>query len=451
MFIKRRKEEAPEKKPKKRKILKVTGIVLAVVLIIAGSFVAYLLATGSKIFENPTSSLFKVFNSDLTGFEEERVNILVMGRGGDNHPGGLLTDSLMVVSIKPEDKKIAMISIPRDLIVPIKDHGQDKINSSFADGYNDYMSSQCKKKNVSSCHDDAFAAGANLTRETAANILGINIKYHVTVDFDGFIKLVDALGGIDVTVDKTLYDPLFPDKNMKGYEPFYIKAGEHHMNGATALKYARSRETTSDFDRSSRQQKIIQAMKEKALSSDILTNPKKITEFTNIVGDHIRTNMSPAELKSLTIVLKDFDSSKMISKVLTNGNDGLLYDDSSTGTYYLKPKGDNFNKVKDFANDIFNEDEASVSESKIEVLNGTSTSGLAAKVSGELIKLGFEIDNVGTAEAKYQNTVIYDYSNGKNQKDIATIKKSVDGDVIKKTKPSGSEVDISIVIGADYM
>jgi len=450
-FVKKKKVYDPLNKQKRKKIIKIIGTIFVLILLTGGSFFAYLYANGSKVFQNnfATSSLLKAFSGNDTGFEEERVNILVMGRGGDSHPGGSLTDSMIVVSIRPKEKKTALLSIPRDLIVPIKEHDEDKINSVFADGYNDYIKSSCKNKVTNACRDSAFGAGANFTRETTENILGINIKYYIVVDFDGFTKLVDALGGVDINVEKNLYDPLFPDKSMKGYEPFNIKAGNHHMDGELALKYARSRETTSDFDRSARQQKIIQGLREKALQSGILTNPKKIMDIVNIVGDHIRTNMSPSDLRTLADLLKDFDNSKAISKVLSNGATGLLIDDTSTGTYYLRPRDGDFTNVKDLAQNIFNEQEAVAPQSKIEVLNGTNSSGLATKLSNELKKQGFSSVSIGNADTKYLYSVIYDYSDGKYQSDLALIKKEINSSVVKKEKPN-SNVDFSIVIGADY-
>ena len=93
--------------------------------------------------------------------------------------------------------------------------------------------------------------------------------------------MVDALGGIDIDVPRAINDPYFPDERLVGYAPFNVKAGPQKMDGATALKYSRSRKTTSDFDRSERQQLVIDAIKKKALSVGVLSNPVKINNFIN--------------------------------------------------------------------------------------------------------------------------------------------------------------------------
>jgi LCP family protein required for cell wall assembly len=333
--------------------------------------------------------------------------------------------------------------------VPISGHGSGKVNSAFADGYNNYLTKQCKSKNTSGCVDEALAAGANLSRETVANVLGISIPYYFIADFNGFTQLVDKLGGIDVYVDRAIYDPLYPDAAMKGYSPFSIKAGQHHLDGATALKYARSRETTSDFDRAARQQKIITAIKDRALSAGFLTNPKQLLDIFNIISDHIRTNLSATEIKALAEMAKDITSSSIISEVLDDSADGPLVSDSSSGTYYLKPKNNSYDTIKNIVKNIFDTTPAKFS-AKLEVLNGSVTNGQATKVSAVLKGLGYEVVNTATAKQIYPETTIYDYTNGKYSPDIDYLRDRYDATVEQKTKPSGSNADLTLIIGNDY-
>lgn len=442
-----------DNKFKKKRTKRTLALFFSIIGIIAISFFAYLYATGSKMFDRNTladSILLKAIRGDDNKIGSERINFLLMGRGGDKHPGGLLTDSIMVVSIEPKTKSLAMISVPRDLYVPIKNHGQDKINSAFSDGYNDYIQKNCTKKKQDECKNGALSAGANMTKQTVSETLGIPIQYYAMIDFYGFVKFIDEIGGVDITVDKSIYDPFYPDENMKGYSPFSIKAGQQHLNGETALKYARSRETTSDFDRSRRQQQLIYATKEKVLKIGFLANPKKIIDIATILGDHVRTDLSPAELKALTEFVNQVDASKIITKVLSNGEGGPLVSDSSSGTYYLKPRKGDFSELKSIAQNIFSESSDKEENAKIEIINASNITGTGGKLGTYLREKKYNIVNIGTTKEIYKKTIIYDYSSGNNKDTISYLKNYLNADVIEKTSPANKSVDISIVIGEDY-
>ena len=443
-------QQKPTKGPKRG--WRIASLIFGLFIIFVISFFAYVYSAGSKMFENGISgkNLLKTIygKEQLKGEAEDRINILITGMGGANHPGGMLADSIIVLSIRPKEKQAAMISIPRDLLVTIPDHGQDKINSSFADGYNDYMNKSCKKKNKDQCRSDGIAAGENLTSQVVSSVLGIPIHYYVNADFNGFAKIIDQLGGIDVYVDKAIYDPLFPDKNMKGYDPFKISAGQHHMDGATALKYARSRETTSDFDRAGRQQKVIQAVKEKALSSGFLANPQKIIDIISTLGDSIKTNFSISEIKTFAGMVKDIPSGSVITKVLSTASDSYLTD-YNNGTYYEVPKSGNFRDIQKFAQNIFNTE---VKEnSRIEIQNASSISNAASSLSTVLKNSNYNVVSITNSKTKVKKTVIYDYTNGKYKDTLNKLKTGLSASVVQKTSSSTTgNVDITIIIGEDY-
>ena len=441
-----------DKKTKKKKVWRFIIIALASILVVFIAYVAFLVASGSKVFEQGLSgqSLIKTLygGEKLKGEEQNRINILVMGMGGANHPGGLLTDSMMVISIRPSDKKIAILSIPRDLQVKVAGIGDAKINSAFSAGYNDYYSKQCNKKNATSCGELAMSAGAKQSADTVASTLAIPIHYYITADFKGFEKIIDQLGGIDVFVDKAIDDPAFPADDMVHYSRFKIKAGQQHLDGKTALKYARSRETTSDFDRASRQQKIISALKDKATTAGFLANPKKIADVVSTLGNSIRTSFTLSEMKSFTELLSGVSMNGAVTDVLSNGPNGLLVD-YNNGTYYLKPKTGNFKEIQKFVANIF--DPAQTPENpRVEILNGTTTSGLGSIMAKEIEKLdGYQIISIKTSTEKSAKTIIYDYSGGKNKNSLAELTAKYKASVVTKTNP-GSNIDFSILIGDDY-
>lgn len=249
-----------------------------------------------------------------------RFNLLLLGVGGDNHPGSYLTDSIQLVSLDTVNKKISMTSVPRDLYVTIPGHGKGKINSVYQFG-----------------EQDKKGGGGLLIRQVLGGVLGVNISNYMVLDFNGAKDLINAVGGIDINVPKAIYDPLFPADNTIDYAPFSISAGEHHMDGELALKYARSRETTSDFDRSARQQLVMSALKAKVTSLDVLTNPAKLSNLINVLGSHMRTDLQTEEIRSFVGIYKDSELAS--SQVLDNTPKlGLLTDVSDpVSGYTLRP------------------------------------------------------------------------------------------------------------------
>ena len=439
----------------KKRGWKVFFIILAVLIVSVSALVVYAINSGSKIFERGISgsTLLKTLSGKetLRGETDNRINILVLGMGGPSHPGGFLTDSMMVVSIRPNEKQVAMLSIPRDLYVPIEGYGQNKINSAFYDGYSGYSSKNCTKKNNNAqCRKNAMTAGADLASKTVSSVLGLPIHYYVTVEFEGFEKIIDNVGGIDVNVEKAIYDPYFPDDKMEGYVPFKIKAGSQHLDGKMALKYARSRETTSDFDRASRQQKIALAFKEKALKTDFLTNPKKLSDVFSSLTDSLYTNFTLSEIKALADMSKDFNSTNVISKVFTNGPDGELID-YNDGVYYLKPKTGNFKDIQKISQDIF--DTFSKKESiNIEIYNGSAkTKESLSKLSDELESDSNNFNVIGIfANKTIPKTVIYDYTGGSKKDALKSLETKFGAKSIAQNKIKKDDADFSIIIGQDY-
>lgn len=419
---------------RRKKILfwTILGFVIAIVLWVT---VGYSFA--SKMFTtnfSGGSAFLKLFGKDdqLKGEGDGRINILLTGIGGNGHPGGNLTDSIMILSIDPTNKTMAMLSIPRDLYVKTADFSGGKINQVYSDG----------EKN-------GEGHGGEAIKNVVSEILDLPIHYYANVDFQGFIKFVDILGGVTINVDNALYDPYYPDYDMVGYSPLRVKAGEQKMDGALALKYARSRQTTSDFDRSRRQQQVIEAIQDKALSIGFLSNPKKILDTLSTLGDHVKTDFSTLEIERLVSIIKDLDRSKTVSKVLQTGSGGELYSDSSSGTFYLYPNGDSYEVIQKIAHEIFSDPDLKREDAKIEVLNGSSTAGLALKLSETLRSYGYNIVRVDNTD-KVEKTIICDYSNGGKEFTLNFLMDRLDASVVKRERSKDSTTDIVIIIGKDY-
>lgn len=432
--------------PKKKKVwawFLVFGIII--ILGLGGFFGAKAWKTLAQIItkNNNKSAPFLSFlgnvnPNQLQGEGDGRINILLLGVGGTNHPGGLLTDTIMVMSIDPVNKKLAFLSIPRDLYVKIPGVGYNKINYAHAYG----------EQNLK---DEG--GGPALSKKVVSEILDLPIHYYVKIDFDGFKKFIDTLGGIDINVEKALSDPYYPASNMIDYDPFYIASGQQHLNGTTALKYARSRETTSDFDRSRRQQEVIVAARDKALSVGVLTNPKKITELLNIVGDHLRTDIQTWEMERLFSLAKDIDTSNIVSKVLDNSSEGLLTSGQIEGGYYLVPKAGigNYSAIQKLVHEIFTDPYLQKENAKIQVLNATGHVGEATEVSEMLKSYGYNVVSVEKNPTTEEKTVIYDYSSGKKPFTVKFLTDRFSASVENQPTQSSSPADIVVIVGKNYI
>jgi LCP family protein required for cell wall assembly len=330
-----------------------------------------------------------------------------------------------------------MLSIPRDFYVPIPGYGSAKINAAHAYGEQDKYP----------------GGGPALAKLTVSKILDLPIHYYARIDFNGFKKAVDAVGGIDVVVDKAIYDPYYPDDRRSGaYKAFQIAAGPQHMNGDVALKYARSRYTTSDFDRAARQQKVLLALREKALKLETLTNPAKLSGLIDAVGSSAKTDLQLGEIRKLAQIAKDIDPSRVITKVLDTSPDGLLVSGNIGGGSVEIPKAgiNNFSEIRAFVHSIFVDNYLKEENAAIEVANGTSRSGLAADVTKILKAYNYNVVKTTTADNQnYPATVIYDYTDGKKPYTVSYLENRFRTKA-KRMAPVAPDVEIKIILGADY-
>jgi LCP family protein required for cell wall assembly len=234
-----------------------------------------------------------------------RFTILVMGL--DRRPGesGLAyrTDTIMLVSLDPATNSIGILSVPRDLYVEVPGYNQlQRINTTLVLG-------ELRQPDF----------GPQLAMQTVQYNLGIRIHDFVAVDFQAFIKFIDALGGLEIDIPYNISDPLYPDMNY-GYDPFYIRAGKQILNGATALKYARTRHGDSDFQRAQRQQLVLYAIRDQLLDADRL--PQLIVQSPNLweaLRDGIYTGITIDQAIQLALYLKDIPAENIRTGVINEG------------------------------------------------------------------------------------------------------------------------------------
>jgi LCP family protein required for cell wall assembly len=231
----------------------------------------------------------------------ERVNILLMGI--DRRPGEPFvsrTDSMMIISIDPEGNSASILSIPRDLYVDIPGYGQDRINTAFVYG---------------AVQGEDYRDGAALAMQTVSSTLNVPIHHFILVDFGAFVRSIDLLEGIDVNVPYAIDDPLYPDM-AEGYDPLFIPAGLQHFDGVTALKYSRTRHADSDFNRAYRQQQVLFAARNKALSLGLGEMLLRAPALYREVEEGIRTDLNLEQMLRLARTVGDIPAENMRSAVI---------------------------------------------------------------------------------------------------------------------------------------
>lgn len=387
--------------------LKVFGVVVVALALFLGLASSNIVSEESFLAQIPfvkrVRQLIRSADRSLEGARDDRVNILLLGMGGVGHEGPYLTDTIMLASVKPSTGQIALISIPRDLAVPVPDYGWRKINTANAYG-----------------EAREAGSGGELVRGVLADLLDFPIPYYVRIDFDGFVKLIDDVGGIDVYVERGFVDPAYPTGQNGEVRTLTFLAGWQHLDGNRALEFARSRHGSqgegSDFARARRQQKIIEAVKERIFSLGTLRSPQKISAVLDALERHVRMNFSPWELLSLARLAGTLDTEHILTEVLDDSPEGLLAPTIGIdGAYLLVPRS-SWNEVRTFVRDVFRKNETSAVVGvpiRVEVQNGTFIAGRAREIATLLKQHGFQIVTVGNAARRdYTKTVIYDFTSG---------------------------------------
>lgn len=277
----------------------------------------------------------------LSGEQQGRINILLLGRAGEHYPGKNLTDTVMIMSIDTANKKVALLSLPRDLYAPIPETTlYTKINSLYQYGLSQ-------------------DAGVEPLRQSVEQITGQNIDYFFVLDFDGFEKAVDALGGIQVDVLRDFYDTRYPGKNYS-YETFEIKKGWQTLDGQTALKYVRERhnDPEGDFGRAKRQQQVIQAIKDKAFSAGTFLHVFAVNALLNTLGESVKTDMSIDDMESFLSLAKTLDTENVSSIVIDAWKKESLLRVShiqvgAIAAFILVPRVGNWSEIHDVSENIF--------------------------------------------------------------------------------------------------
>lgn len=354
LFSKKYSEDAFSENTEKVKFYKKKWFLVTVVslFLLFGGAGIFLYKTGyvlNKISDSDSSAFGSLFGvlpgvgKEIEEDEDGRINFLLLGMRGENVPGGgLLADTIMIVSFIPDENKMAMISVPRDLYVKVPGTStKSKINAVYAFG-----------------EENGKKQGLSQMKTIIGEISGLNIHYSAALNFTGFRQLIDAVGGIDITLETAFYETTQFVKGNECGGQFVLPKGENHLDGETALCYVRARENTSDFDRAKRQQVVLQSLKKKMISIGTLTDFGKINSMLNAIGNNVRTDMSASEMKNFYEKYSSIQNPQVYQRVFENSTEGMLMvpqDAPDYAGYILIPREgyDNYSGMQYACQNIF--------------------------------------------------------------------------------------------------
>jgi polyisoprenyl-teichoic acid--peptidoglycan teichoic acid transferase len=380
---------------------------------------------------------------------KERLNILLIGTDQRPKEGTYNTDTLIVVSIDPVTKQVAMFSLPRDTVdVPLP---PGPLRNAYARGV------YPKKINAlftSVRNRPDLVAGNNRTRgynglkQTLGYLYGLDIKYFVEVNFDGFKQVVDALGGVTINVQIPVSDESYPSDSGR-LARVYIPAGIQHMTGAEALVYARSRHSgQGDFDRAARQQRVLTSLREQADVGNLIP---RIPQLVDAFKATVRTDIPQSELAKLAGLADSVDTRNIRSYVFTPPRYATERLHGDPRGYVILP---NVPRIRQAVDDAFSispqvqdqRDALAQEGASIWVLNGTTKPGQASDIAAYLEYYGLNASApVQKPDVKPAKTSIVVYNGAETglQSTVAYLENLFDTKVVLKNDPT-ARVDIAI-------
>jgi polyisoprenyl-teichoic acid--peptidoglycan teichoic acid transferase len=360
----------------------------------------------------------------------DRINIALLGidKRDDETVEGTRSDTIIVASIDPPTRSVAMVSIPRDLWVTIPGcnaasgciGGQQRINFAHALG------------------------GPDLLKRTISTDFGVPIQYYARVDFRGFEQMVDAVDGVIIDVERPIKDDEYPTYDY-GFQRLYVTPGPQWMDGPTALKYARSRHDSTDFSRAARQQKVLVSLRDRALQLNMLP---KAPELLGIASRSLSTDLSPVQLLSLARLLSEVNRDHIANVVLdTHYVTGFIGPD---GASLLRADPGVVRRAIDGAERAAARPEL---RARIEVLNGSGRAGLGQKAADYLTAQGFNVVQVALADrADYRSSMVQVLTASDDHRAAEALASmlQVPSSAISDVPTPDAAADVRLVVGRDF-
>lgn len=435
--------------------LKRSVITLVLIILLTGGWLG-----GKFIYDTHKlfgGSIFSILHSTkLKGESDGRVNILLAGNSADDpgHDGADLTDSIMIVSIDTRDNKAFLLSIPRDLWVETDNSGWQKINDVYVDGQTNGFS------------EAGYAnGGMGELEQVVSQDFGITTDYYALINYAALRDAVNAVGGIPVDIQSSDPRGLFdPSIDYSTHGPLVdLTNGEHVLNGEQALDLARARGDAygsygfagSDFERTQNQRMMLVSLKNKAESVGVLSNPVKLSNLFDAIGNNVTTDFNLSQVHRLYDLVNNISGSNIQSLSLNqaNGKNLLASYGAPDGESALIPAAGigNYSAIQEYINQITSFNPVVQEGATVVVLNGTNTSGLAAQVKAKLTAQSINVTQIADAGTLGQTTTtIIDASNGKDPATKAELIKLF-GDHVTTQNPYAGiySANFIIIAGAD--
>jgi LCP family protein required for cell wall assembly len=377
----------------------------------------------------------------------EPINILLLGLDYRPIEEDTRADTQIIVHIDPAAKTATMFSVPRDLYVSIPGFGWGRINQSYQ------LGDRAERLDPGSLP----GGGSTLAMSTISATFGIPIHYYAQVNFQGFEQVVDALGGLIIDVPSPLVDNEYPLASRSyGATRVYIPAGLQHMDGKTALQYARSRHADSDLGRNQRQQQVLLALKKQGMSFGIIP---RLGELANKLSGAVQTDIPLAEMPSLAKLAQEIGS----GSITTCAIDATMVEQTilDNGADVLMPI---WERIRPRVKQCFSDPKLVNENARLSVQNGTTVGGTARVTSELLTAKGLNVVDLSSAldQGQHPRTTITDYTGGQKPHTIEVIQKELglaDTAVLKgdpadapiAQTTDGKPVDILIMVGDDRL
>ena len=364
--------------------------------------------------------------------------ISIMLLGGDRLPGqvGWRTDTMIYVRIDPATKVVGMLSIPRDLWVHIPGYGDNRLNTA------DYLGES----------EGYRGGGPALLNETLLHNLGIRFDHYVRVNFEGFQRIIDILGGIDVDVECAMELWGADPDNPGGWKKIgYVPAGMQHLDGLTALRYAQCRYNTPVFDRDRRQQKVLFAVRDRLMELGIPGLPPRALELLVTMRDMVQTDLSPTGITSLAQLVPEVPPSNV-----NRANIDLSMAPQWTtpeGAWVMLPDREKIAPVIMGMLDPPSEEVSLLKQegARIVVWNGTPRQDWARQIADRLELRGFQIIEFAPADrTDYAETLIIRYADKPYTVQNLQAYLEVKDENVRHEPGASGEIDVLVILGEDF-
>jgi LCP family protein required for cell wall assembly len=397
---------------------------------------------GQRLSDNIGDIMTSISNPGEVAFKD-KDDLVILCAGldisrdekGIMHHKGSRTDTIFLLHVDKNGKRLGMLSTPRDTWVKISEkYGYDKINSAYSLGFLDEYGKSGNN------YEKGKAGGIRQARQTIENFLGVKIDYYVLIKIEAASELVDALGGLDIDVEKDMdYDDNWGNLHI------HLKKGRQRLNGEQAVGYARFRhDEEGDWGRIRRQQQVMNALIREIKNPD---NIMKIDKIADVIKRNTESDMSLPTMIDIANVYRSFDRDNMVKGTIT-GTDDV----TAGGAMIIVP--DEAEKDRLVSRVIKDPAVLKPTQIAIQILNGSGAQGLAAAVADILKSKGYNVVDVGNLEdskKEIPETTVTDYYG--NETALTTIEDGIGkkvGKVVRKTGKSDQKFDFTIVLGRDF-